>query len=631
MCFVLFAAFFFLANPTARAASPEPIDAARIDAVAALLPATPGCVGPTIDDRQAWQAVARSPEFAQVVPDAEKLLKETIPELTDELYLDYSRTGNRSRCQRVLSTRHGRVSTLVLAECIENRGRFLPAIEEAIRAVCSEKTWVLPAHDGGLANFRGQTNEIDLAVAAVSWNLATAGAWLGEKLDGDVRALIQSELERRTFKPFEGMVTEGKPRMWWLTGTNNWNAVCLAGVTGSALVAIESPRRRAFFVAAAERYIQYFLSGFTPDGYCSEGIGYWNYGFGNYVALAETVYQATGGRIDLLADPKVHEIARFGVRMEIIPGVYPAFADCHVGSRPSTDLMAFLSRRFGWGLAEIEHEGLLLAGGPSSNLFDLGLFGFANSATARPPAEQAAPAAFRDWFSDAGILVCRPQADGGLGAAIKGGHNAEHHNHNDVGSFLLAVGGKTPLVDPGSEVYTARTFSSRRYDSDVLNSFGHPVPMLAGQLQRSGRAAAAKVLETEFTDVSDAIALDITAAYAVEPLESLRRTFVFSRAGQGSLSVSDEVRFSSPQTFGTALVTFSPWRKTAPDRLVIGDGAGAVEVRINTDGAAFEVHETKIEEDLSGHDLPTRLGIDLAEPVSIATITLTISPAADGL
>jgi len=43
--------------------------------------------------------------------------------------------------------------------------------------------------------------------------------------------------------------------------------------------------------------------------------------------LAETVYQATGGRLDLLAPPRIHPMARFGRRMEIAPGIYPALAD----------------------------------------------------------------------------------------------------------------------------------------------------------------------------------------------------------------------------------------------------------------------------------------------------------------
>ena len=617
---------------TAAPAAADAPEAGRIELLARMLPDAPRGVGPSIADRDAWQAVAGAPEFQGVVADAERLMGQPIPELTDELYLDFSRTGNRTRYQRVLSQRHSRLPALVLAECIENRGRFLPAIEETIRAVCSEKTWVYPAHDRSLRNFEGTVIEIDLSVAATSWNLATTDFWLDDKLSDPTRKLIRSELERRTFKPFEGMVTEGKPRLWWATGTNNWNAVCLAGVTGSALAMIDERPRRAFFVAAAEKYVQYFLSGFTPDGYCSEGIGYWNYGFGHYVLLSETVYQATGVQVDLMEAPKVDQIARFGPRMEILPGIYPAFADCGVTSRPDPRLMAFLSRRFRMRLIEVEREGLLLAGGPSSSLFGLGVYGFANSATNRMGVDVApppTPPALRDWFRDAGILICRPAsgAKNALGAALKGGHNAEHHNHNDVGSFVVALGQGRPLVDPGSEVYTARTFSGRRYESGVLNSFGHPVPRVAGKLQRTGRSAAAKVLASEFTDGADTLKLDLRAAYDVEELGRLERTFVFSREGAGSLTVTDEVEFTSPQRFGTALITFSPWKRLAADKLLIGEGAEAVEVTIAVEGGEFQIEAEEIREDVHGGHLPTRLGIELAEPVAKAVLRLTVVPA----
>ena len=618
---------FATAAPGEQAPAP-----ARIAAIARMLPESPGGVGRPIEDRQAWQAVAAAPGFKRVVSEAERLVSQPIPEISDELYLDFSRTGNRTRYQRVLAQRHSRVPALALAECIENRGRFLAAIEEAIGAVCAEKTWLYPAHDRSLRNFEGTVIEIDLGSAATSWNLATIDYWLGEKLSDQTRQLIRNELERRTFKPFESYVTKGKPRLWWATGTNNWNAVCLAGVTGSALVIIDSPQRRAFFVAAAEKYVENFLKGFTPDGYCSEGLGYWNYGFGHYVLLAETIHQATGGQVDLFEAPNVGQIARFGTRMEILPGVYPAFADCHVASRPDTRTMAFLSRRFRWGLEDLERRGLLLAGGPSSSSFTLGLCGFANSASQIPAAEAVATdRPLREWFPDAGILICRPVSgdEHGLGVALKGGHNAEHHNHNDVGSFVVALAGNTPLVDPGSEVYTARTFNSKRYESGVLNSFGHPVPLVAGKLQRGGRSAAAEVIKTEFTDQRDTVVLDLRRAYDVKGLEKLQRTFIFSRQGTGSLTVIDEVCFAGPQSFATALVTFSDWQQPDPDRLVVGKGRGAVRVELATGGAKLKIDADKIEEDLPGGRIPTRLGISLTEPVTAATVTLTITPVAD--
>ena len=111
---------------------------------------------------------------------------------------------------------------------------------------------------------------------------------------------------------------------------------------------------------------------------------------------------------------------------------------------------------------------------------------------------------------------------------------------------MVALGRSTPLVDPGAEVYTARTFSARRYQSKVLNSFGHAVPRVAGRLQETGRQAAAKILKTDFTDQADTLLMDISSAYKVEGLKKLERTFVFSRAGAGKLTVSDAVEFDEP-------------------------------------------------------------------------------------
>ncbi len=605
--------------------SAEPLHANRVAELAALLPAAPTGAGRPVSDREAWEALARDRAFRDVVPQAERLLREPMPEATDELYLDFSQTGNRNRYQRVHGQRRSRLSTLVLAECLENRGRFLPAIEQTVLATCEEKSWLLPAHDRGLRNFRGEVVEIDLASAATAWNLATLRFWLGEKLSEDLRRRIDQELQRRAFAPFEQYVRTGQPQLWWATGTNNWNAVCLAGVTGAALAAIEPVQRRAFYVAAAEHYAEYFLRGFTPDGYCSEGLGYWNYGFGNYVSLAETLHQAAGGKLDWLADPRIAPIAAFGRRMEVLPGIYPAFADCSVAARPDTVLMAFLSRRYGWGLKEQEQRGLLAASGPTGSLFELGLYAFPNSASERPSAGGSQELPLRDWFADAGILVCRPAAQGRLGAALKGGHNAEHHNHNDVGSFLVAVGRSTPLVDPGGEVYTARTFSGRRYESQLLNSFGHPVPRVAGQLQRTGRQAAAAVLQTEWSDAADTLVLDLRPAYAVKGLEKLTRTFRFSRAGAGRLEVEDQVQLAQPETFETALITLGKWSQPALQQLRIGDHQDAVEVEIDTGGAAFTVRAEQIQEDRNGPP-PTRLAIRLEQPVRAATVRLTIRP-----
>lgn len=605
----------------------EPPEAARVTEIEAILPMRPLGVGRPIDDREAWQKIAHAEQFSGAVAAARKIAETPVPELSDELYLDFSKTGNRTRYQRALGRRLGRLPVLVVAECLENRGGFIDAIEREILATCKMKSWLLPAHDRSLRNFRGEAVEIDLMAAHVGWTLATTDYWLGSELDPKVRQTMRDELDRRIVRPYLACVREGEPRLWWIRGTNNWNAVCLAGVTGTALAVVPDRRQRAFFVASAEKYIKNFLRGFTPDGYCSEGIGYWNYGYGHFIMLAETLHQNTEGKLSLFELQGAKSAAEFCRKIEILPGVYPAFADCTVGSEPQEEWMAYLSRKLGWGLRGLELTALGTEADPHRRLYALGLLCFPNSATATPPVEPSeAKRSARDWFPDAGVLICRPGSDGRLGAAMKGGHNAEHHNHNDVGTFVVALGDDTPLVDPGAEVYTARTFSSKRYESDVLNSFGHPVPVVAGKLQQKGRKSAAKVLKTEFTDKADTIALQLKDAYPVATLESLERTFRFSREGAGSLTVTDEFAFSEPATFATALVTFGPWRAESDNVLIVGEGGQAVRVGIDTDGAAFVLEDTKIKEDVRGGRLPTRLGIALREPAAKGRIRLTIAP-----
>jgi len=599
---------------------------ARVSEIAPLLPVRPVGLGRPAADRPAWARLAKHESFQGVVRRAADLLHQPLPDSPDELFLDFSKTGNRTRWQRVAGKRRGRIAYLTLAECAENKGRFAPALDETIAALCAERTWVLPAHDRGLANFKGQQITIDLGAAHLAWNLACCRWLLGEKLSAASRSRIDANLRKRIFDPYLAEVA-GKTRSnWWTRGTNNWNAVCLAGVTGAALANVESRDERARFIAAAEDYSLNFLKGFTPDGYCSEGLGYWGYGFGYYVMLSETVRQATGGKVDLLARPSAKAPAMFPLRIQIVGRVYPAFADCGVTTRPSTTLTHFLSRRFGLGASPADDAKMIHA---STSLASCLIYSFPNAATTAPPAKEAAAGPGpRSYFQDAGVLICRPGEGvaGRFGVAMKGGHNAEHHNHNDVGSYVVAVGGRPVLLDPGSEVYTARTFSSKRYVSKVLNSYGHPVPVLAGTLQRTGRKAAGRVLRTDFTDEADTFALDLRAAYNVPDLARLERAFVYSRKGAGSLTVTDEVAFRSPQTFENALVTLGRWKKLDDDSLLIYDFDQAVRVDVSATGGTVAFRSEQIKEDVRTRSLPTRIGIALTGPVTKASVTLRITP-----
>jgi len=615
--------FLALALAVGEGVVAAPLNPERVAAIAKLLPGMPTGLGRPISDRAAWDKLAAEPACQEVIARAEGVLKEPLPELPDELFLDFSRTGNRRNWEGVSGRRRGRLTPLVLAECLQNQGRFLPAFEELVGALCAERTWVMPAHDGSLDNFNGKTVDIDLASSALGWQLATADYLLGDRLSAATRKLIRDNLRRRILDPFLDMVHGKRLPNWWILTTNNWNAVCLAGVTGAALAAADSRSERAEFVAGAEKFSRNFLAGFPTDGYCTEGLGYWDYGFGNYVLLGETIWQATGGQLDLFMLPEVRMPAAFGARIQIIGGVAPAFADCDVRARPDSLTMWYSNRRWALGLPGYDtFDSRWVLG----SLTEAMLFVFPNSAAQATPATAAAGTEIRTWFDQAGILIGRPRPGTAcrMGVALKGGNNNEHHNHNDLGSYVVVLGDRPVLLDPGAEVYTARTFSDRRYDSNLLNSFGHPVPVVAGKLQEPGAERKAKIIRAELTDTADTLELDLTSAYEVPDLKRLTRTFVYSREGTGSLTVTDRVEFASPQKFATALITLGKWMKQADGSLFIYDLDQAVRVEVDAGGRAYSLQDEEVKED-GAH--PTRLGLSLDEPLAAATVTVRITPS----
>ena len=93
-----------------------------------------------------------------------------------------------------------------------------------------------------------------------------------------------------------------------------------------------------------------------------------------------------------------------------------------------------------------------------------------------------------DYMADTGILIARSasEKDRGFILAAKGGHNAESHNHNDIGHFMLYHDGQPLIIDVGVGVYTADTFNENRYTLWPINAESHNSPIINGVMQQAG-------------------------------------------------------------------------------------------------------------------------------------------------
>ena len=315
-----------------------------------MLADEPFAFGPKIDDREGWKRLAAMKTYAERCSGCRRGLASPMPEMTEELYMLFKKTGRHTvEYGKVRSDRYGRITRYARAECIENKGRFIKPLEAALKSICEEKTWIYNFHDQSLDDYNGRKITIDLGSADLSQNLGECLYLLGERLDPQTRRLVMARLRERIFDPYHKAVDGTGPRQWWITADMNWNSVCHAGVVAAALAVCPDRNERAFFVAAAEKYSRNFLSGFGGDGYCAEGMGYWNYGFGNYIQLCETVFQATRGGVDLYNLDGARQAALYPVHIRLINNIYPAYADCSLNSKPSMQLMSYINRHMAWG------------------------------------------------------------------------------------------------------------------------------------------------------------------------------------------------------------------------------------------------------------------------------------------
>jgi hypothetical protein len=489
-----------------------------------------------------------------------------------------------------------------------------------IDGILKQKTWVNPRN----SLERNYQSVVELSTASYAQNLAQTMYLLNDKLPEKTRNQIRETIRKRMFEPILATLDGKNADHGWLKSTNNWNAVCLSGIAGTALTILPDKKERAQFVAIAERYHQNFIAGFLSDGYCTEGISYYNYGFGRFASLREIVFKATNGKLDFFDHPKMKKIAAFPINSEIVNDTYPAIADCKTGTKPSRNIVWYATQNVGIDGGRYDQAKSV----PTTlDLVADVMYEFPNTASEKTTENKSGKTTvpLRSYFDAAGILTVRPGEVAGhsLGAVFKGGRNNEHHNHNDVGSYTIAAGSALIMGDPGAIPYTAKTFSDERYNYKSLGSYGHPVPLVAGAQQRTGKEAHAKVVSTQFSNEKDVMVMDLTSAYEVAGLQSLKREFAYTRGKDHHLTVTDQVTFEKAQLFETPIITKSKWQQAGKD-IILTNGAEKVQVKIDTQGLPYDIQNEEISEEKG--EPYTRLAVKLKSPVKTARISIRYSP-----
>lgn len=571
-------------------ASPELRDPARIQEILAATRGTPAL--PSFASHPIWERLRDRPLARTIIAYAEAHLGQPVPMLSATLYLDFLRTGTRRPFEALSNARRKPLAYATLAECLEGEGRFDDTILDRVWAICEETSWVYPAHAHAYPDGLGDAGVhlIDLFSALDGLMLAEIDHLLGERLHPAARRRIRAEVRRRNTAAF---LARDDHRWMLAPGAEiapNWTSVCIAGVVGGALYLEDDPDVLARVVAKSMPPLERYLATFDPAGGSAEGVTYWNFGFGLFTILADLLHHRTLGRIDLLADPRADQIARFPFRTQLGPQAWVTLSDCPFDGEIEPALFTKLGARL-----DLPELGRLYPPGTGdrqvpvpSHAMELRCLLWAPD---EPPASPARPAA-QDWFAGIQWLIARaePSDPNSLVLAVKAGHNGEPHNHNDIGSFIVHWRGEQLLVDLGMPVYRRETFlRETRYGFFTNRSAGHSVPLVNGHEQSVGSEFRARDVAPVEDAVRSGLRMDLAGAYsAVAGLARLDRSVVLVRdTAGGRVEIVDEAVFASPSaSFETALITLGQAEADGPGALRINGTNGAL--RVTYDPAAVE-------------------------------------------
>lgn len=558
------------------------------------------------------------------------------------------RDGNRTEHEALVFTRQHRLSRAVVAAAVTLDDAWVDEVADGVWALCEQSSWCWPAHDDARAE-RGWVLPdagrpfLDLGAGEVVGQLAWTDHVLGDVLDArypGLRERVRAEARTRVVDPFV------ERRDWHWLGldgdVHNWSPWIHGNVLAAALRLLDDPADaalRAHVVDLVVEGLDRYVAVLPEDGAIDEGYEYWWNGACRAIEALDLLAHATGGALDALdpADPvpALRATVAFPHRMHLGGDWYLDLADGRARP-PATQPWHALhraARRVGDDEARRHAASYRVPGEPvADETQGLGRLLRALTDDAWVDAAPAAPPLPRDvWLGSTQVLLARDKAGTprGLTLAVKGGHNGEHHNHNDVGSFVVASDGVPVVVDAGRPTYTAQTFGPDRYAIWTMQSSWHNVPEVAGTPQGVGERFAAR----DVVPGDASLRLDVAGAYPVVGLRSWHREARLERGDGAARAVVHDVWDLGAAEPAAAVVhlVLAGEVDLVPGgaRVVPLDGATPVVLTWD-DAVAVEVTVQPLEDPmLSGvwGERLTRLTLDVTDRTEL---TVTVAQAADG-
>lgn len=489
-----------------------------------------------------------------------------IPVLKRSDFRNYKRVGDRTVPQAKAGYRRSELGRASMALWLGHPNANVDYLQDLMWAYCDDWTWVMAAHEG---------RTIDLGSVALAATLAEIVHVLGDHLEEEVTNRVAEAIKKNIFDPF----WDYSHLNGWETVRMNWNHVCNGQIIRTALYQIQDPRVLAHSIHAAIQNLTYALDGFTDDGGCEEGPGYWQYGFGHFLMVAHSLYFKTGGDINLMEDKtgKIERICRYPLAAHISGSLRSTFADSghgYTGAQAALMINDFMDLPELYALCRLHDDNTLQVSG----MHELGMYSGFKVKQDPDPKDYVLP--------DLGQVKLRGKANQKqMTLMCLAGNNGVPHNHNDIGSFIVHKHGKLLLTDPGGPVYNRKTFGPNRYDILFCNSLGHSVPVINGKLQQPGAnyfgTLSVENLNGEGMKVAE---IDMSKAYPRGTVQTLLRRFEFDPEANNFVLIDTYSFSKKPKSVIEGFITFEPVKIDGQKILIGSKSSGLTLEAIDCEG-----------------------------------------------
>ncbi|HOY19200.1 MAG TPA: heparinase II/III family protein [Haliscomenobacter sp.] len=491
-----------------------------------------------------WRKKLPDSIFNKLIKTGETTLKYKFEPISASTSLDFVRSGDRQQHGNLSYGKRNALMNLVLAESLENQGRFTEAIMNGVWSICEESFWGVPAHISGTGLPDVENPVVDLFAAETAAVLALTDYFVGEKLDKINRLLrsrIYYETKQRIFTP----MAKNGDKYGWMSQTrpvNNWNPWIMSNWITAILLLEKDEKQRAEMLHHSMRGLDRYINSLGDDGGCDEGPSYWFAAGASVYDCLELYTSATNNKVDIYREPLIQKMASYVYKTHIADNYFVNFADADPKLTPDGLMLYRFGKaindptmiQFGqWAFSKFPAASTAVPGYHRPRKLNniLTIVQLANNNFNYTPSSDA-------WFSDIQVMTSR--STNGVYLATHGGHNAESHNHNDVGDFIIYLDGKPMIVDAGRGNYTARTFSSKRYELWFTQSEYHNLPIINGFGQKAGLEFTAKNVNRVSNAKESMLTMDIASAYPAEAgIQSWNR-MVKQKKSNGDVEIIDE-------------------------------------------------------------------------------------------